>query len=107
MSIKTRVVCNYFSKSVPLSLFFAYMYGLFSPKTPYYKYTSHKVDSTSQTTSSKHGYLDFYCVGLGLLAALPPPLFNNPAKNEANASFWGFPSGEVTFPPGVDGSGVW
>jgi hypothetical protein len=44
--------------------------------------------------------------GLGLFAALPPPLFMSPAKKEANASFCDFPSGELT-PPGVVGSGVW
>lgn len=45
--------------------------------------------------------------GLGLLAALLlPPLLMSPAKKEASASFWVFPSADV-MPPGDVGSGVW
>jgi hypothetical protein len=45
--------------------------------------------------------------GLGLPAALPPPpRLMSPAKKDASASFWVFPSGDV-MPPGDVGSGVW
>lgn len=43
--------------------------------------------------------------GLGLLAALPPPLFISPAKKEASASFWVLPSTDA-MPLGDVGSGV-
>ncbi len=42
--------------------------------------------------------------GFELLAALPPPLFISPAKNDARASFWDFPSTGMEL--GELGSGV-
>jgi len=65
------------------------------------------LDSSSSPESTQHLT---QVLGLGLLLALPPPLFIRPAKNEARASFCDLPS--TTEPlfvgwPGVVGSGVW